>query len=87
MRIMVYGRVQALYCVANNLYWKSSERQIFTHLTVLKHQSTKTSLYELSKNHWVITLLEIVWSDRRNLQFTVNLDHPVSRSGPRVVPK
>ena len=87
MRIRVYGSAQALYCVANALYWKSFKRQIFTHLTVLKHQNTKTSLYELSKNHWVITLLEIFWSDRRNLQFTVNLDHPVSRSGPRVVPK
>ena len=48
MHIRVYRRVQALYCVANALYWKSSERQSFTHLTVLKHQNTKTSLYELS---------------------------------------
>ena len=59
MRIRVYGSAQALYCVANALYWKSFKRQIFTHLTVLKHQNTKTSLYELSKNHWVFALFEI----------------------------
>ena len=56
MHIRVYGSAQALYCVANTLYWKSFKRQIFTHLTVLKHQNTKTSLYELSKNHWVFAL-------------------------------
>ena len=44
MRIRVYESVQALYGVANVLYWKSSERQISTHLTVLKPQNTKTSL-------------------------------------------
>ena len=49
-----------------------------THLTLLKHQNTKTSLYKLSKNHWAITLLEKFWSVRRNLQSTVSLDHPVS---------
>ena len=69
--------VQALYDAANVLYWKISERQNSTHLAFLKHQNTKTSLYELSKNHWVITLLGIFGSDRKNLQFTVPLDHPV----------
>ena len=47
------------------------------HLTLLKHQNTKTSLYKLSKNHWVITLLENFGSVRRKLQSTVFLDHPV----------
>ena len=49
-----YPSVQALYGVAIALYWKISERQNSTHLAFLKHQNTKTSLCELSKNHWVI---------------------------------
>ena len=77
MRIRVYGSAQALYCVANTLYWKSFKRQIFTHLTVLKHQNTKTSLYELSKNHWVFALFEIFGSVGKKLQSTVFNDHPV----------
>ena len=44
---------------------------------ILKHQNTKTSLYKLSKNHWVIALLEIFGSVRKKLQFTVFNDHPV----------
>ena len=51
--------VQALYDAANVLYWKISERQNSTHLAFLKHQNTKTSLYKLSKNHWVIELFKI----------------------------
>ena len=74
MRKRVYRSVQALCCVANALYWKSSKRQIFTRLTVLKHQNTKTSLYELSKNHWVFALFEIFG---KILQSTVFNDHPV----------
>ena len=42
MRIRLYRSGQALYGVANALYWKSSERQISKHLTVLKYQNTKT---------------------------------------------
>ena len=80
MRIRVYGSAQALYCVANTLYWKSFKRQIFTHLTVLKHQNTKTSLNKLSKNHWVIAIFEIFGSVRKKLQFTVFNDHPVKSS-------
>ena len=70
--------VQALYDAANVLYWKISERQNSTHLAFLKHQNTKTSLYKLSKNHWAIALFLFSWSVRRELQFTVYLDHPVS---------
>ena len=77
MRIRVYGSAQALYCVANTLYWKSFKRQIFTHLTVLKHQNTKTSLFELPKNHWVFALFEIFRPARKRLQSTVFNDHPV----------
>ena len=37
MRLRVYKSVQAFNGAANALYWKN-----FTHLTVLKHQNTKT---------------------------------------------
>ena len=77
MRQMVYMSVQALYGAVNAQYWNIPERQNCVHLTPLKHQNTKTSLYKLSKNHWVITLFEIFGSVRRNLQSTVSLDHPV----------
>ena len=77
LRLRVYLSVLALYGAANALYWKSSEKQNSTHLTLLKHQNTKTSLYKLSKNHWVITLLGSFGSVRRELQSTVSLDHPV----------
>ena len=58
-----YGLVWCSKC----LYLKISERQNSTHLTLLKHQNTKTSLYKLSKNHWVIRLLVIFGSVRKNL--------------------
>ena len=64
---------------ANALLWKSSKTQNFTYLTILKHQNTKTSLNELSKNHWVIALFEIFGSVSKKLQSTVFNDHPVLR--------
>ena len=76
----MYRGVQALYGAAKALDWKISERQNSTHLALLKCQNIKTSLYKLSKNHWVITLFEIFGSVRRKLQSTVSLDHPVSRT-------
>ena len=66
-----------MYGVVNALYWKNSKRQISIHLTVLKHQNTKTSLHKLSKNHWVFALFLILGSLRKKLQFTVFNDHPV----------
>ena len=72
-----YLSVQALYDAANALYWKISERQNSTHLAFLKHQNTKTSLYELSKNDWVFALFEIFGSIRKRIQSTVFIDHPV----------
>ena len=78
--------VQALYDAANVLYWKISERQNSTHLAFLKHQNTKTSLYKLSKSHWVIALLEIFGSVRKKLQFTVFNDQPVFDENLRIVP-
>ena len=80
MCFRVFWSVQALYGAANALYWKCLKRQNSTHLTLLKPQNTKTSLYKLSKNHWVITLLEILGSVRRKLQSTVSLDHPVVKT-------
>ena len=77
MCVRVFWSVQALYGAVNALYWKCLKRQNSTHLTPLKHQNTKTSLYKLSKNQWVIMLLEIFGSVRRKLQSTVSLDHPV----------
>ena len=73
-----YLSVQALYDAANALYWKISERRNSTHLAFLKHQNTKTSLCELSKNHWVIAPFYISGPIKRKLQSTVSLDHPVS---------
>ena len=78
MCVRVFWSVQALYGAVNALYWKCLKRQNSTHLTPLKHQNTKTSLYKLSKNQWVIMLLEIFGSVRRKLQSTVSLDHPVA---------
>ena len=78
MHIRVFWSVQAFYGATNALYWKCFKRQNSTHLTPVKHQNTKTSLYKLTKNYWVITLFEILGSVRRDLQSTVSLDHPVS---------
>ena len=68
----------------NALLWKRSETQNFTYLTILKHQNTKTSLNELSKNHWVIALFEIFGSVRKEIQSTVFNDHPVLGFGARL---
>ena len=77
MHIRVFWSVQALYGATNALYWKCFKRQNSTHLTPVKHQNTKTSLYKLTKNYWVITLFKILGSVRRDLQSTVSLDHTV----------
>ena len=77
MRLRVYRSVEAVNGAANALLWKSSKTQNFTYLTILKHQNTKTSLNELSKNHWVIALFEIFGSVSKKLQSTVFNDHPV----------
>ena len=78
MRLRVYRSVEAVNGAANALLWKSSKTQNFTYLTVLKHQNTKTSLNELSKNHWVIALFEIFGPVRNKLLVAVSLDHPVT---------
>ena len=80
MCLRVYMSVQAMYGAGNALYWNDSERQNSMHMTLLKYLNTKTSLYKLSKNHWVIALFKIFGSIRKKLQFTVSLDHPVMYS-------
>ena len=77
MRLRVYMSVQAMYGAGNALYWNDSERQNSMHLTLLKYPNTKTSLYKLSKNHWVIALFKNFGSVRKKLQSTVSFDHPV----------
>ena len=64
--------VQQMLCVLEKL-----RKAKFTHLTILKHQNTKTSLYKLSENHWVFALFEFFGFVRKRLQFTVFNDHPV----------
>ena len=61
--------VQALFGAAIALYWKIFERQNSMHLAFLKHQNTTTSLYKLSKNHWVVALKFLGPSEKNyNLQ-------------------
>ena len=69
MCVRVFWSAQALFGATNALYWKCIKRQNSMYLALLKHQNTKTSLYKLSKNHWVITLLEILGSDYK--KFTI----------------
>ena len=68
--------VQAIFGAACFVL-ENLERQNSTHLTLLKHQNTKTALYKLPKNHWVIALFEIFGSVRNKLLLIVSLDHPV----------
>ena len=77
MRQRVYRSVKALNGAAIALYWKSSERQNSTHLTVLKQQNIKISLYQLSKNLWVIAFFGVFGSVRKKIQSTVVNDRPV----------
>ena len=47
------------------LCWNDSKKQNSMHLTLLKHQNTKTSQYKLSKDHWVIALLKKIAIKKR----------------------
>ena len=78
MCVRVFWSVQALYGAVNALYWKCLKRQNSTYLTLLKHQNTKTSLYKLSKNHWVIALFKFFGYVRKKVHVTVFVDHPVA---------
>ena len=63
--------------VQQMLYIGKSLKGKITHFTLLKHQNTKTALYKLPKNHWVLAFFEIFGSVRKELLVTVFLDHPV----------
>ena len=67
-------------CIVQQLLYfgKAPQSKITNTLPFCNIKNTKTSLYKLSKNHWVIALLEIFGSVRRKLQSTVSLDHPVA---------
>ena len=78
VHLRVLMPVWAFYGEANAVYWKSFERQNSTHLALLKHQNTKTALYKLPKNRWVIVHFEIFGPVRNKLLVTVFLDDPVS---------
>ena len=49
----------------------------FFHLTIPRHQNTKTAAYKLSKNDWVRPFFEIFKFAREKLFVTVAFDHPV----------
>ena len=75
MRLRVFMSVWALYGEANAPYWKTIKRPNSSHLTLL---DTKTALYKLPKNRWVIVHFEIFGPVRNKLLVTVSLDHPVA---------
>ena len=62
-------------------FGKTVKRKTFFHLTLLRHQNIKTSLSTTSKNDWVLPFFLFFMSVREKLQFTVFLDHPVSKNG------
>ena len=49
----------------------------FFHLTIPRHQNTKTAAYKLSKNDWVRPFFGIFRFAREKLFVTVAFDHPV----------
>ena len=64
---------KAFYGVANALYWKSSERQNSTHLTILKHPNIKTSLSSLK----IFGLLHFSKYNLHSLMITLYANHCV----------
>ena len=46
--------------------WNFSEKHNFLHLTLLRHQNTKTRWYKFSKNHWVWHFLKCLGLPERN---------------------
>ena len=66
-----------MYGEANALYWNSFESQNYTHLTLLKHQNTKTALKSSQKIIGFWHFLKIFGPSEKKLLVTVLLDHPV----------
>ena len=62
---------------AVTLLWHSPERHNFFHLTIMRHQNIKMSIYKGDKNHWVMQLFCFLVPVRKILKNTVALDHPV----------
>ena len=44
------------------LFWHSHERQDFFHLSILRHQNIKMSIYILYKNGWVLPFFSFLMS-------------------------
>ena len=61
---------------AVTLLWHSPEKHNFFHLTILRHQNIKMSIFKVDKNHWVFQFL-CAHQIRKILKNTVALDHPV----------
>ena len=68
----------SLHYGAVTLLWHSPERHNFFHLTIMRHQNIKMSIYKGDKNHWVMQLFSFLVPVRKILKNTVALDHPVS---------
>ena len=49
----------------------------FFHLTILRHQNTKTAAYQLSKNYWVRPFFGVFRFAREKSFVTDAFDHPV----------
>ena len=62
---------------AVTLLWHSPERHNFFHLTIMRHQNIKMSIYKGDKNHWVMQCFSFLVPVRKILKNTVALDHPV----------
>ena len=50
---------------AVTLLWHSPERHNFFHLTILRHQNIKMSIYKGDKNHWVMQLFSFLVPSKR----------------------
>ena len=53
----------------------------FFHLTILRHENTKTAAYKLAKNDWVRPFFGVFRFTREKSFVTVAFDHPVKVSG------
>ena len=67
----------SLHYGAVTLLWHSPERHNFFHLTIMRHQNIKMSVYKVDKNRWVIWFFVFLVPVRKLLKNTVALDHPV----------
>ena len=59
-------RVLWPWIVQQMLNIEKAPKAEFTHLTILKHQNAKTSLYKLALNHWVLHFLKFLGPSEKN---------------------